>query len=484
MFKETGALIQMDNAAMLDGLRGSMSTQYRERVPKASQGNLSNAIREIQRYKPHMNEVIDALVNRIGMELFRRNSWKNPMAVFKRGLMEYGDTIEEVQIGVLQAHTYNSDRDSSMADLYGTELPDIQSSFHKITRQEYYKVTITQVMLKRAFLNNNGLSDLIAGLIASVTTSDNKDEFLQMTELFKLYDQNGGFYRINIPDVAAATSTEAHAKAALRTLRATADNLQFMDPKYNAANMEVAVDTEDLVLFVTPDFKAAVDVNALAAMFNIEYGKTVERIIVIPQTRMPSDDVQAVLTTGDFFIVLDTLFESATVENGHKLSYNYFLHHHSIISASRFVPAIAFTTGPGTVDDETIDPVTGISAITLDDAAITGATEVTRGTKYQLESHGTTAGGDETAVRWDVEGETTFMTYISPEGVLHVSGIEGGVVTTAGDPAVDTARITLRATTTWVDPSNPWAEPETITATVKVVGESLELWPVPTDPTP
>lgn len=482
MYIETGALIQHDNATLLDGLRGSMSSQYRAKVPKATQGNLSAAVREIQRYKPHMNELIDALVNRIGMEIFRRNSWKNPMAVFKRGLMEHGDTVEEVQMGTLEAHTYNPDRDSSMSDLFGTELPDIQSSFHKITRQEYYKVTITRVMLKRAFLNNNGLSELIESLIQSATTSDNRDEFLQMTELFKIYEASNGFYRINIPDVAAAASTEIEAKAAVRSLRETVGNLEFMNPKYNAAGMEVAVDTEDLVLFVTPAFRAAMDVNALAAMFNIEYGQTVKRIINIPAWRMPSDDVQALLTTSDFFIVMDTVFETSTVENGHKLSYNYFLHHHSIISCSRFVPAIAFTTGLGTIDNEETDVTTGVSTITLDEAAITAATEVTRGVKYQLAAHGTTALGAETAVRWQVEGNTSLMTHISSEGVLTVSGIEGGVVTGVAPDEVST--LTLKAITTEIDPANPWAEPFTATATVEVVGESLELWPVPTDDTP
>lgn len=482
MIKNTGPLIQMDNGVMLDGLRSDMSPAYRRRVPRASQAGLAATTREIQNYKPHMNEVVDALVNRIGLEIFRRNSWTNPMGVFKSGQMEFGDTIEEIQVGLLKAHSYNSDRDSSMDDLYASELPDVKSSFHQVNRQEYYKVTITEVMLKRAFLTTNGLSDMVSKLIDSVTTSDNLDEFLKMVELFKLYDQNGGFYRINIPDVAISTSDEKAAKAALRSIRATTANLEFIDPKYNAARMEVAVDVEDLVLFVTPEFRAAADVNALAAAFNIEYAKTVERIINIPQRYMPADDVQAILTTSDFFVVTDTVFETATLPNPAKLSYNYFMHHHSIISASLFAPAIAFTTGPGTEDSIVPDPVTGITAITLDGEAVIATTAVDRGVKYQLESHGTTAAGAETAVRWTVEGESTYQTFITAEGVLHVSGIEEGVPTLdeLGAP-VDPAeyRITVRATTVDVNPANPAEAPKTVTASVLVTGPTLEKWPVP-----
>jgi hypothetical protein len=490
MILETGPLIQRPNPEILDGLRGSMSAAYRSRVPKADQGDASATIRALQKYKPHMNEFIDALVNRIGLEIYRRNTWTNPLAVFKRGLMEYGDTVEEVQVGLLKAHHYNGSNETSIGDLYGTELPEVQSSFHRINRQVMYKVTITQVMLNRAFLTNNGISDMIQQLMESPTTSDNVDEFLHMTELFREYDANGGFYRINIPDVAVSTSTEANAKAALRSIRATAGNMKFVNPKYNAANMEVAVDIDKLVLFVSPEFRAAVDVNALAAAFNIEYAQAINRIIDIPADRLAADDIQAILTTEDFFVVMDTLFETATIQDPTKLSYNYFLHHHSIISASRFVPAIAFTTGPGTEDVADDFAVTGISAIKIGipEGTMVAADgeDVERGVAYQLEAHGTTAtAGEETAVRWSVEGESTFTTYISPDGVLHVSGIEAGYPYDAdgGGTGVAVPVIDVRATTTWINPADPTAAPFTTTAKLNIVGDSWELWPVP-EPTP
>ena len=486
MIKNTGPLIQRPNAEILDGLRGSMSAAYRARVPKADQGDASATIRALQKYKPHMNEFIDALVNRIGLEIYRRNSWTNPLAIFKRGQMEFGDTVEEVQVGLLKAHHYNEDRETSIADLYETELPEVQSSFHRINRKVHYKVTITKVMLQRAFLTTNGISDMIQQLMEAPTTSDNVDEFLHMTQLFQEYEANGGFYKINIPDVAASTSTEADAKAALRSIRATAGNLKFINPKYNAANMETAAEIEKLVLFVSPEFRAGVDVNALAAMFNKEYGQTIERIIDIPADRLAGGEIQAILTTEDFFVVLDVLFETAEIQDPSKLSYNYFLHHHSIISASRFVPAVAFTTGLGTEDEPEDFAVTGISAIQVENSAgvlvAANGTDVERGTAYQLEAHGTTAtAGEETAVRWSVEGESTFQTYITPEGVLHVSGIEQGYPYDADGAGAGEAVqvIDVRATTVWVNPDDTDAAPFTTTARLNITGESLELWPVP-----
>lgn len=490
MIKNTGPLIQQDNATILDGLRGSMSQGYRDRIPKADQGDLTATVRELQNYQPHMNEFINALVNRIGIEIFRRNSWTNPLSIFKLGLMEFGDTVEEVQVGLLKAHHYNNDRETSMEDLYSRELPEVQSSFHGINRQVYYKVTITDVMLNRAFLTSNGISSMITQLMQAPTTSDNVDEFLAMTQLFREYDANGGFFRINIPDVAVSTSTEANAKAALRSIRATAGNLKFINPKYNAANMEVAVDIDDLVLFVSPEFRAAIDVNALAAMFNLEYGQAIKRIIDIPADRLAADNVQAILTTKDFFVVMDTVLTSRTVENGVDLSHNFLLHHHSIISASRFVPAIAFTTGPGTEDEFVEKPVTGISAIKYENASgdlvavVDDAVTVAPGFNYQFEAHGTTADADTVdAVRWSVEGNARFQTYVSEEGVLHVSAIETGTLNAGVDKIEgntdDFHTISVRATTVWVNPDDVRADPFTKVVRLKLSGETLEKWPVP-----
>src|SRR5699024_6449751 len=130
-------------------------------------------------------------------------------------------------------------------------------------RQNFYKVTVNEALLQRAFLQEQGLSTFVSQLLEAPTTSDYWDEFLMTVQLFSEYENNGGFYHVNVPDVANLQSTADEAKAALRKMRAVADSLKFISTRYNAAHMPSFARQDDLVLFVSPEFNAAIDVEAL-----------------------------------------------------------------------------------------------------------------------------------------------------------------------------------------------------------------------------
>jgi hypothetical protein len=301
--------------------------------------------------------------------------------------------------------------------------------------------------------------------MAAPTTSDQWDEFLLTCKLFSLYESNGGFFKVNVPDVSHLESSERDAKQTLRKLRAMADNLTFMNSAYNAAKMPTFANRSDLLIFTTPEFKAAIDVEALAPTFNVGLADMHGRIIPIPAENFGIDGAQALMTTKDFFVIADSLFETTNSWNPVGLHNNYFLHHHQIISASRFVPSILFTTKGG---DEVIvvnHAVTGISAITVKNRDGKEVTDVTRGEVYEFSATATTE-GPETSVRWSVAGATAPQTYITSSGVLHVSGIEGA------------DKLTVTATTTWLDEDNLMRDGHTATKVVTVSGEARPNWPV------
>ena len=476
MAVETKNFRPMPNDQFLNMIRDNASTSYQDRVPKATKGDISATVKYLQQHRPMMNEAIDSLVNRIGLVIYGNNVWSNPLKEFKRGMLEYGDSIEEIQTGLLLAHTFDPDRDSTEKDLFATELPPVDTSFHSINRQDMYKISIPDKMLKRAFLSDQGLSQMTSDLMAAPTTSDELDEFLITTQLITEYEANGGFHKIQIPNVRNNSSTEADAKVALRTMRALADTLPFISDKYNAAGMPVSSKRDELVIITTASFKAAMDVEALAAAFNMEMAEAYGRIIVLPDTAIDIDGFQAIITTKEFFIMADTLLETHSLFNPHKIQYNYFLHHHGIYSVSRFVNAVMLTSN--TVSEEIIlpDPVTGITALTATDKDEKTVTSVGRGSIYQITTAAITAkfptGMPRGGVRYAVTGNTNLATYVSPEGVLHVSGIE------------EASSIVVHAFTTWVDPADPRKDPFNKTLSLTVTGEMLETWPVPVEEEP
>lgn len=469
MAVEVKTLKPTSNATTLDRIRNKNSPDYQARIPEATKAGVQAAMQEIMNYRPARNEFIDALVNRIGLVIAQNNSWSNPLSEFKRGMLPFGDTIEEYHTGLIKAKTYDPDRDSLERELFGTERIETQSNFHKINRMDKYKLTIDSPMLQRAFLETNGLTQFISQTMEAFTTSDNWDEFLLTCQLFAEYEYNNGFYKVQVPDISADGSTEADAKAALRKLRSVADNLTFISTKYNPAGMPMAANRSDLLLFVSPEFNAAIDVEALAGAFNISSAQMHGRIIPIPAEQFAIKGVQAIMTTRDFFVIADTLFETTQLWNPDSLQNNQWLHHHQVISASRFVPAVMFTSETVETIDLTPNPVVGITSISVTDRDGNDVSNVTRGEVYQFTADVDTTLDDGTneAVAWSITGQQSLLTYITQNGVLHVGGAE------------NSTSLVIKATTVYIDPEGVETAGETATETVTVVGEKLVLWPVP-----
>lgn len=461
-------LVNRSNADIFNAVRNDLSGDFRNRIPAATQGNLSQQLAELDKFRPRMNEFMDGLVNRIGSVVARSDKmWNNPLAEFKMPTMAYGSTIEEYAVGLLKAHVYDHDRESMERDVWGTELPVMESNFHTITRQEKYKVSVKNDILRRAFLTDGGLASFVEQLMEAPVKSDQWDEFLQTVSLFSEYERNGGFYHMRIPEVSALSSTADEARQALRRMRGLADTMPFLSTKYNAAGFPVHCDPNDLVLFCTPEFKAAVDVEALAGAFNVSKMDTYGRIFPIPKEYFGIEGCEAVLTTKDFFVIADTLVENTSIFNPDNLQSNYWLHHHEIISASRFVPAVMFST---MYDDEAIEvktTVTGLSAITATEDEDGDPVEFKRGGTVQLEATPQGTGAAElTGVTWSLTGNESVGTYMTPTGVLRIAGNE------------TSDELVVTAATSWVNPESPYMAPFTKTFTVAVTGDLLPEWPV------
>lgn len=451
------------NEVILNALRDKASPDYQSRIPEATKASVQDTLQHLLDNRPLWNEFVDALVNRIGLVLVKNNTWTNPLAKFKRGMMQFGDTIEEINVGLIKSKTYNADREALERDIFGNYPPVVQASYHKINRQEYYPITINEPLLQRAFLDGTGLSSFIGEVMKSPTNSDQVDEFLLTCSLFAEYHRAGGFFKVSVPDIADADSTAAEAKAFLRAARAYAGNLQFMSTAYNAAGMEIAANPEDLELFITPEALAAIDVEALAGAFNIDKAEMVGRITVIPKQNFGIEGAQAILTTKDFFVIADNRLEMAGIWNPVTLSNNQFFHHWEIISASRFVPAILFTSTEATTEISTDDtPVTSVSALTVTDESGATVTKVERGEFYQIVGSAITTpgGGENDAIRLELSGALSTKTKLTQEGTLRPHESESAANLTVTAYAVDD-------------------NTKTATVTVAVVGAKANYWPNP-----
>lgn len=411
--------------------------------------------------RKYLNEFIDAFVNRIGTQIVHNKSWENPLAVFKQVASRYGQTIQESAIKWIRAHAYNVDDDT----LLKVERPEAAVWYHSVNRRDRYDISIEEPDLRMAFADETGLNRLIDAIMTVPRNSDNYDEYICMVNLLAYYEANWGFFKHN---TTAAPTDEASGKAFLKALRAYASKLQFPTSLYSPVSAKYGIPTfakpSELVLFITADADASVDVDTLASVFQLDKAEAKYRKIVLPE--LPIAGAYALLTTDDFFVCQDYVYANESFYNPQTLSTKYMLHHWETVSASPFVPAILFTTEQGTTVGTVTQSVTGIN-ITADPASVKpgGTTQLT------VSLAGTVGANDEgivlapDAVTWNVSALTAATdgkpiqlserTYVDRLGVLHVQA----------EDLEATNILNVTGTSSYVNPS---AKPVAYTKTIQV----------------
>lgn len=446
-----------DNLTILHDIWLNGTNDYQQRVPEPTQTNITQVMQTLfdPMNKMYYNQFIDALVMRIGDTFVHQQSFRNPLAVFKKSRMMYGNTLQEIIPKWIRAHAYVDDAE----DVFKMARPDVSAWYHSQNRRDRYDITINRQELRTAFTEDIGLNRLVSAIMRVPMNSDEYDEYRIMLQLIAEYERHWGFFKVPLT---AAPTDEATGKEFLYQLRAYAKKLQFPTTTYNNKAIEdipIFVEPSELVILMTPETQAAIDVYTLASVFQLDKADIQQRIVIVDEFPIANDDCVALLTTEDFFMCKDTEYETTSMYNPKTLGTNYFLHHWGIYSVSPFVPAIMFTVGGAGTSIETVtQTVTGLTITPATDTVEAGAdvplTVALTGTLNPATDPFVKVAPDAatyevTVTRTEGEGESATTTAISSPrtrvdeyGVLHVSNaLEVGDV------------ITVMATATYTNPS-------------------------------
>lgn len=349
-----------DNYTILHDVWLRGTNDFQQRVPEPTQSNISKTIGAL--FDPmnqnYYNQFVDALINRIGTNYVHQQSFKNPLREFKKPQMIYGSTIQEIIPKWIRAHSYVDDAE----DVFKMARPDVRAWYHSQNRRDRYDITINDNELRTAFTESTGLNKLVSAFMRVPINSDEYDEYRIMMQLIAVYNQRWGFYKHAL---SAAPTDETTGKEFLQALREYAGLLRFPSTTYNNGalpDIPIFVSPQELILLVTPKTQAALDVQTLSGIFQLEKADIQYRTILVDQFPIPDDDCVALLTTTDFFMCCDTEYRNTSMYNPKTLGTNYFLHHWGVYSVSPFVPAILFTAGGTTTNINTVtQTVTGMT---------------------------------------------------------------------------------------------------------------------------
>ncbi len=435
---------------ILNAIRNSASANYRNYVPVASisQDNIREIGLVIMNDAVLQNEFLSALVNRIGRVIVTSKLYSNPWAKFKKGVMEYGETIEEVFVNIAKPFEYDPAVSETL--FMKREIPDVRAAFHVLNYQKFYKATIQREQLRQAFLSWQGITDLITKIVDSMYTAANYDEFQVMKYLIGRHILNGQLKAVQV-----ATVTSANMKSIVGTIKGTSNNFEFMSNKYNLAGVQNYTLKDNQYIIVNSDFDAVMDVEVLASAFNMDKADFMgHRVLVdsfgsIDNERLALlfanetnytpltdaeltalDAIPAVIVDGDWFMIYDNMNQFTEDYNGEGLYWQYWYHAWKTFSISPFANAAVFVPGAPSITSVTVSPATAV---------------LMPGQSLLLSAEVVTANFASKAVNWTatVNGaEDAENISISPLGVLTVSPsiTEGTEITVTATSVFDSTK--------------------------------------------
>lgn len=435
------------NSTILERAWLSGSNDFQQRIPNPATNAYANVVAHL--FAPMNNDLFNefsGLLNGLNATYVDIKRFENPLRSLKKPAAAWGNSERHVAVKFLQAHAGRFDDET----LLKVEKPEFVEWFYSVAEPRRYEFSWSRQEMVRAFAADGyGYEDLLQATITQMLSSADYDEMNIMIQMFSEADARMGLYRYNI---SAAPTTEATGKELLTAVRAVAGRMQFPTTRYNHIDVPVHENPETLILWLTPEVRANLDVQTLSSVFQLDLANIQYRIITIPEFPIPN--VYAALTSEDFIYYRDfmTGLEPPFYNPGNR-TMKYYYWANAMIGVNPAANCVLFSTDSNTVTP-TITMAPSSFAFSPDSAT------VNPGDVIQLHYNlaGTVTGDSKDII--GVEPDSAFFTcaavsalsapvalnsktYVDNYGKLHIqkSGLTTGDV------------ITVTAVATYVNPS-------------------------------
>ena len=276
----------------LNALRELSSTIYHEYVPVIDDDTDISAFAEpIMNYPVVYNEFCDVLVNKLVYSQFETMTFNNPLRVLEGDRIPLGFAGEHLYTNPAQARGFNV---NDFAGLLIKYEADVKVEYHTVNSDVQYCVTIARQQLKKAMTSWENLAEFITQLSNSLYNGCYIDEFRWTKNIISgAFKENRAVY-----EKITAVTDEATAKAFVEKARNYFLNFQLPSSEYNAwaknggAGRPITTWSrpEDIVLIVRNDIRSKIDVQSLAAAFNLPYADFLGNVITVDNFDAYDDD--------------------------------------------------------------------------------------------------------------------------------------------------------------------------------------------------
>jgi hypothetical protein len=301
-----------------------------------------------------LNDFVGLLKKVVATMVYDR-TFDNPLASLEGDRMPLGNFIEDVYVNPAKARGFNVNDFAGLLEKYEAE---IATQYLAINSDLQYQVTITREKIRNAFTSWSNLEGFVEGMVKSLYNGAYITRYNQ-TKGLVLAAYTGNNVQV---ETATAVSDEATAKALVKKMRATFSKMQVPSTKYNAwhkvkgensLSLKTWSNPDDIVVLISADVEANIDVEVLASAFNMDKTDFLGRVIVVDDFSQYNDDgtvavdgskIQAMICDRAWFKIKTQDFAMDEFYNANNRTWQYYLNDVRMVNYSLFANAVVFAT--------------------------------------------------------------------------------------------------------------------------------------------
>ena len=370
----------------------------------------------------------------------------NPLSQLEGENIPLGWAGEETYINPIKGRQFDVNDFAGILQKYEA---DVKVQYLTVNMDVQYPVTLTRDKIRQAFTSWRDLEEFINGIVNALYNGAYINMFQYTKDLVSAAFSSN---RVSYVKVTAVTN-EATGKAMIKKLRELYTLFQMPSSDYNAwskvGGLGRPITTwcapEDIMLIIRADIMAAVDVDVLAAAFNMDKTDFLGRVITVDNFDTYTDDGVKLYDGSDIYgIICDKAWFKIKQQdmaldmwfNPNNRSWQYYLNVVKMYNFSLFANGVVIA-----IDD----PVVDASAIAVDKATVSveegaDATVVVTTTPFSANPTITASSSAEGKATVSISGK-----------VVTIHGVSDGsatitVTATNSDTTTKTATITVTVT--------------------------------------
>ena len=311
-----------------------------------------------------MNEFVSLLKKVVYTAVYNK-TFNNPLVGLEGERMPLGQFIEDAYINPAKARGFNVNDFAGLLQKYEAE---VAVQYLAVNSDLQYCVTLTREKIRNAFTSWDNLEALISGYINSLYNGAYITRYNQTKGLV-----TAAFTGNNVQYQTITNPTdEQTAKSFIRQLRAAFSKMQIPSTRFNAWNkvkggrlaLKTWSDPEDIVVLISADIEALVDVEVLAAAFNMSKTDFLGRVIVVDDFSQYDDEgnvvvdgsaIKAMIADRAWFKIKTQDFAMDEFYNANNRTWQYYLNDVRMCNFSLFANAVVFATSAPSVDATDLD---------------------------------------------------------------------------------------------------------------------------------